>query len=73
MEKTRLLRVSMFVIIDEKTLTPKNGGNKTFPMKQKRKCHLSQWGECAYGAQPWKEVVYCVHLCLSQLKDELEF
>ena len=28
---------------------------KAFLMKPKRQCHLSQWGECVYRAQSWKE------------------
>ena len=26
-----------------------------FLMKPKHQYHLSQWGECVYGAQSWKE------------------
>ena len=37
------------VQIDGWTLTLKNYGNKTFLMKPKHQCHLSQWGEWVYG------------------------
>ena len=29
--------------------------NEVFPMKPKLQYHLSQWGECVYGALSWKE------------------
>ena len=30
-----------------------------FPMKPKHQYHLSQSGECVYGAQLWKEWILC--------------
>ena len=33
----------------------KNGKKRSFLMKRKDQCHLSQWVEWAYGVQPWKE------------------
>ena len=45
----------MFVLIDKRTLSLKNGRKRSFLMKPKHQCHLSQWVEWVYGTQSWKE------------------
>ena len=47
-------------------------GRKAFLMKPMHQCHLSQWGECIYGAQSWKKGNYYMHPCLSQLKNNID-
>ena len=46
---------SMFVQIDRRSLILKMVESKTFFMKLKHQCHLSEWVERAYGAQTWKK------------------
>ena len=42
--------------IERLTLILKIVQKEVFPMKPKHQYRLSQWGECIYGAQSWKEV-----------------
>ena len=45
----------MFILINRRTLVPKNGGKKSFSYETKASIHLSQWGEWICGAQSLKE------------------
>ena len=49
-KEKRLLCESAFIPNDKWTLILKNGGKKSFLMKPKHQCHLSQWVEWVYGA-----------------------
>ena len=54
-KERRLLCESMFNRIKKQTLILNNGGKRSFLIKPKNQDHLSQWGECVYGVQSWKE------------------
>ena len=41
----------MIIPIDKQTLILKNGGKWSLSYETKASIHLSQWGECVYGAQ----------------------
>ena len=45
----------MIIPIDKWTLILKIGAKWSFSYETKASTHLSQWGECAYGVQLWKE------------------
>ena len=53
-KERRLFCESVFVEIDQQTLTLKMVGSDVFLMKPKHQCHLSWWGECVCGAQSLK-------------------
>ena len=55
MKKSRFFLASMFVTIDRITLIPKLEERKAILINPKHQCHLSQRGECVYGAQSWNE------------------
>ena len=50
-KERRLLCESEFVLIEKRSLIPKNRGKKSFSYETKDQCHLPQWGEWVYGAQ----------------------
>ena len=56
---------SMFVVIDERTLTLKNRGRRSFSYEPKHQCHLSQWEELVYGPNHEKKEDYYVNPPLS--------
>ena len=60
-------------LIQKQTSILKMVRQQVFLMKPKWQYHLSQWGECDYGAQSWKKGDCYVNPCLSQFKDELRF
>ena len=72
-QERRLLCESMFIPIKRRTSILKMEEKQVFLMKPKHRNHLFQWGECDYGTQPWKKGDYYANLCLSKLKDELQF
>ena len=45
----------MFIPIERWTSSQKMAEREVFLMKPKHKYHLSQCGECVYGAQSWNE------------------
>ena len=49
-EEKRLLSESMFISNERRNIILKMVEKKVFPVKPKHKYHLSQWGECVYGA-----------------------
>ena len=65
-KKRRLLRESVFALIDRWALTLKKMvGRKAFIMKPKHQCQLSQWGNWVYGSQSLKERRLFKNPCLS--------
>ena len=48
-------------------------GSEVFLTKLRCQCHLSQQGDCDYGAKHEKKVDYYFNPYLSQLKDEQRF
>ena len=50
-KKRRLLCESMFILIEKRTSILKMVEKQVFLMKPKHQNHLSQQGECDYGAQ----------------------
>ena len=54
-KERRSLCESMFIPIERWTWILKMVEKQVFLMKPKHRNHLSQQGECDYGAQSWKE------------------
>ena len=55
LKQRKLLYESMFILIERWALTLKMVERKVFLMKPKHQNHLSQWRDCVYDAQSWKE------------------
>ena len=53
----RLLCKSVFIPIERQTLIPRKVERAVFLMKPNHQYHLSQRGECVYGAQSWNEMI----------------
>ena len=54
-KERRVLCESMFILIERRILILKIVEREVFPIKPKHQYHLSQWKECVYSAQSWKE------------------
>ena len=54
-KERRLFCESLFIPIERRTWILKMVEKQVFLMKPKHRNHLSQQGECDYGAQSWKE------------------
>ena len=50
-----IMRLFVGLIWGIKLAFKENDGKKTFLVKQKHQCHVSQWEEYVYGTQSWKE------------------
>ena len=55
LKEERLLCESMLIPIKKWTLILKMADREVFLIKPKHHYYLSQWGECVYCAQSWKE------------------
>ena len=52
------MEIIMWILVyptEKRTLIQKMAEWDDFLMKPKHEYHLSQWGECVYDAQSWKE------------------
>ena len=70
-KENRLLRESMFIPIDRRTLILKNSGKWSFSYETKASIHLSHWGEWICGTQSLKDRRLLCKFEFIQLKNKL--